>query len=289
MFQDLVVIIIGGDCREVELYRCWKESGPVVKMLGFEEAPEIPEADLAEKEDLERARVLIAPLSGIKENGSVLSRYSPEPLLIAPFLKATVKPVLLLVGSVSPSQKTVFKENIELVLTGEDQELALLNAIPTAEGAIQKAMELSEITLHDSSVLVTGLGRCGTVLARKLAALGCRVAVAVRRREAGALARTMSMDYLYMNEIARHAPKFDFVFNTVPAPVLDASTLKEFRPGTIIIDLASAPGGTDFLAARQRGLKAVLLPGLPGKVAPRSAGRILARVYERIIREKMSI
>ncbi|HOB86965.1 MAG TPA: dipicolinate synthase subunit DpsA, partial [Bacillota bacterium] len=76
MFQDLVVIIIGGDCREVELYRCWKESGPVVKMLGFEEAPEIPEADLAEKEDLERARVLIAPLSGIKENGSVLSRYS---------------------------------------------------------------------------------------------------------------------------------------------------------------------------------------------------------------------
>jgi len=38
MFQDLVVIIIGGDCREVELYRCWKESGPVVKMLGFEEA-----------------------------------------------------------------------------------------------------------------------------------------------------------------------------------------------------------------------------------------------------------
>lgn len=45
-----------------------------------------------------------------------------------------------------------------------------------------------------------------------------------------------------------------------------------------MIDLASAPGGVDLAASRELGKTAVLAPGLPGKVAPVTAGRLLAQV-----------
>jgi dipicolinate synthase subunit A len=64
---------------------------------------------------------------------------------------------------------------------------------------------------------------------------------------------------------------------------LDHSILKYANPDLLIIDLATQPGGTDFEAANALGIKAILAPGLPGKVAPLFAGRILADVIPRLI------
>ena len=69
--------------------------------------------------------------------------------------------MILLAGSVAAPLKEELVQKTRLVITGDDEELALLNAIPTAEGAIQKAMELSMVTLHGSNALIFGLGRCG--------------------------------------------------------------------------------------------------------------------------------
>ena len=46
-----------------------------------------------------------------------------------------------------------------------NEELTILNAIPTAEGAIQIAMEKSLKTVHGSKCLVLGFGRIGKILA----------------------------------------------------------------------------------------------------------------------------
>jgi dipicolinate synthase subunit A len=75
----------------------------------------------------------------------------------------------------------------------------------------------------------------------------------------------------------------DIIFNTVPHMVLDSSILKYATPDILIIDLATQPGGTDFEAANTFGLKAILAPGLPGKVAPFTAGKILADVIPRLL------
>ena len=40
------------------------------------------------------------------------------------------------------------------------------------------------------------------------------------------------------------------------------------------------------MSAAERGIRAELAPGLPGKVAPLTAGRILARVIPRIIEDE---
>ena len=43
------------------------------------------------------------------------------------------------------------------------EELAVLNAIPTAEGAVKIAMEELPVTLHGSNCLCTGFGRVGKI------------------------------------------------------------------------------------------------------------------------------
>ena len=276
------VILCGGDRREIALYRCWKSKGIAVKTAGFEQ---IPEMERAEVSDFREAAALIAPLPGIQADGSIRALFAKEGLLIDDCLEETRPGVILLAGAAAEPLRKKLAQRTTFLLTGDDEELALLNAIPTAEGAVQKAMELSPVTLHGSSTLIFGLGRCGRALARALRGLGARVTVVVRRSENAALAYSMGLTAIELEAAAAAAKEADFIFNTVPAPLLNAGFLKRVRAGAVILDLAAAPGGTDFTAAAGLGLKAVLLPGLPGLVAPQTSGLILERVYRRLLRE----
>jgi dipicolinate synthase subunit A len=62
------------------------------------------------------------------------------------------------------------------------------------------------------------------------------------------------------------------IFNTIPVTVLSRDVLEGVPREAFILDLASTPGGTDFDAAEELGIDAVLAPGLGGR-APKTAGR----------------
>lgn len=276
------MILCGGNRRELELYRCWKNEGLGIKTAGFEQ---VPGMEKASESDFREAAALIAPLSGISAGGYVRAPLGGGELDLCACLKKSPPGVILLTGSVNGSLQEELARRTVLVITMEDEELALLNAIPTAEGAIQKAMELSRVTLHGSNILLFGLGRCGRALAGALKGLGAGITAVVRRSESAALAYSMGLASCDLQSAAAAAPDADFIFNTVPAPLLTASFLQRVKRKAIILDLASSPGGTDFAAASRLGLKAELLPGLPGLVAPETAGQILNLVYRRLIAE----
>ena len=67
----------------------------------------------------------------------------------------------------------------------------------------------------------------------------------------------------------------------VTEPVLAA-----LRPGSLIVDLASRPGGTDFAAARRLGLTALHALSLPAACAPETAGEFVAQTVCEILRER---
>lgn len=283
---NLKIILCGGDRREIELYRCWEEKGIKIKAAGFEQASaEIGRIAEADEADFAGAEVLIAPLSGVRGDGTVTAAYSAKRLSLTRCLVRSGPDLILLAGDVAEPLKDELDQKYRLVITGKDEELALLNAIPTAEGALQKAMELSTVTLHGSNVLVVGPGRCGSVLAGMLQGLGAAVRVLIRRRESGARAFACGFIPYGIEDAAKAVAGVDFIFNTAPAPILTADLLQHVRKGAVILDLASAPGGTDFDAASSLGLTALLLPSLPGRAAPLTSGRILARVYPRLIAE----
>ena len=154
-----------------------------------------------------------------------------------------------------------------------DETVQVMNAAITAEGAVGEAIRASRRTLWDAETLVLGYGRIGRALARRLLGLGCRVTVYARREESRALAQTEGCRTLAEPGEGKN---FDFLFNTVPEPILDRAP-----EGALCLELAAKPGGF-------RDRRGVLpCPGLPGKTAPETAAEVLKASIDRILREDL--
>lgn len=166
------------------------------------------------------------------------------------------------------------------------EELARLNAIPTAEGCIGLILQNRRRTVWGSTVLVLGYGRCGQALAVRLAALGACVTVAARSPGQRALALSQGLEAAPMEAVDGLLGDMDITVNTVPAPVLGAQRLALLPKDALVIDLASLPGGTDFEAAKALGVRAIHALSLPARCAPVTAGQFVARAVLAMLKER---
>ena len=210
-----------------------------------------------------------------------------EAAKLAGLLRAAKPGALALGGRLSPEAKALAADaGVELVDYFAREELTILNAVPTAEGCIGLLLANRPRTLWGSPVLVTGYGPVGQALAPRLTALGARVTVAARRPAQRALAQAAGAQAAPLAALEALAPGFGAVVNTVPARVLGASVLEKLPPASLIVDLASRPGGTDFAAAAALGHTALHALSLPGKCAPETAGEFVARAVLGILAER---
>lgn len=190
-------------------------------------------------------------------------------------------------GKVSKQARSAaLAAGIELQDYLEREELALLNAIPTAEGCIELILQNRKKVLWHSPVLVLGYGRCAAALADRLAALNACVTVAARRPGPLALAMSRGLDVVSLDRMDPLLPQFEVVVNTIPAPVLERPQLSALSKGSLVIDLASLPGGTDFEAAEQLGITAIHALSLPARCAPVTAGEFVVRAVLAMLEEK---
>ena len=206
---------------------------------------------------------------------------------LAELLRAAKPGAVALGGRLSVQAKTIAQEaGVELVDYFARPELTVYNAIPTAEGCIGILLAERTRTLWGTSLLLLGFGPVGQALGARLAALGANVTVCARRAEQRALAESLGLRGAELARLAALAPAFDTVVNTIPAPVLTEPVLAALRPGSLIVDLASKPGGTDFAAAQRLGCKAIHALSLPAACAPDTAGEAVARTVLTILRER---
>lgn len=197
---------------------------------------------------------------------------------LAELLRAAKPGAVALGGRLSVQAKTIAqKAGVELVDYFARPELTVYNAIPTAEGCIGILLAERTRTLWGTNLLLLGFGPVGQALGARLAALGANVTVCARRAEQRALAESLGLRGAELARLAALAPAFDTVVNTIPAPVLTEPVLAALRPGSLIVDLASKPGGTDFAAAQRLGCKAIHALSLPAACAPDTAGEAVAR------------
>ena len=134
-------------------------------------------------------------------------------------------------------------------------------------------------------VLVIGFGRVGKALSQRLAGLGAKVSVAARKWADLAWAESCGYCGEQTEHLAGWLCGYDLVVNTVTAPVLGLTELSDLKPGCLVIDLASKPGGVDFDAAARLGVKVIWALSLPGKVAPVTAGQCIQTTIYNILRE----
>lgn len=290
--KEVAIAILGGDTREIILARRLADMGARVRVVGLpmddcrgiDVCPEISTG-------LAGVQAVILPVPGVNDRGEIYSAFSGPPLILSGELLSVLpagSPVL--VGVARKVLVEMVKEcGLRLVEVMKLDEAAILNSIPSAEGALQMAMDNSAITIHGSRSFVLGFGRTGMTLARKLRALEARVTVMARNPAQRARAVEMGLEAIDFTFFEAEVNGADFLFNTVPAMVLDRRVLVGLPPAALIIDLASPPGGTDFKEAERLGIKAILAPGLPGKVAPLTAGKVLAEVVHRILVEELAL
>jgi dipicolinate synthase subunit A len=290
MLTGVQVVLAGGDARQLEIIRILAERDASLTIAGFDNA-DLSFSGTVKAEwspdILADADVLLLPAVGTEDDGSIPAVFSQRELkLTDAHLEAMTGSGKIYAGMAKPYlRKLCEKHRKPLIELFERDDVAIYNSIPTAEGAIMMAIQNTDITIHGSTCMVLGLGRTGMTLARTLQGLGAIVKAGVRREEAYARAVVMGFEPFYLSDLAREAGNIDLLFNTIPTMIVTAQVIAQLPLRACIIDLASKPGGTDFRYAEKRGIKALLAPGLPGIVAPKTAGRILADCLTQLILE----
>lgn len=190
---------------------------------------------------------------------------------------------VLYAGAISKNMKqSMFEKNVVYFDLLEFENVAILNAIPTAEGAIATAMEITDFTLHGSHVLVLGYGKIGKILAKMLSGIGAKVFCEARNEKDIAKIDSMGYNSIELSVLDKYLSSMDVIFNTVPSLMLDYSRLKMLKKSCCIIDISSSPGGVDFEIAKKLGLNVVWALALPTKVAPVTAALYLKQTIDKL-------
>ncbi|MBP3951986.1 dipicolinic acid synthetase subunit A [Bacillus suaedae] len=288
MLTNKHIVIIGGDARQLEIIRKLSTLDARITMIGFDQLNDGFIGACKETIDAvewETVDAILLPVSGMSSDGKIDTIFSNETIELKPeFLTQTPSHCTVYSGISNKELDACTKESDRtLIKLMERDDVAIYNSIPTAEGAVMMAIQHTDITIHHAKVAVLGLGRIGMTVARTFSALGANVKVGANESPQLARITEMGLQPFHTDNLKEELRDVDLVINTIPALVLTAKVLTEMPLHALIIDLASKPGGTDFRYAEKRGMKALLAPGLPGIVAPKTAGQILADVLAELL------
>ena len=280
--------VIGGDLRSIHLANQIASDNNEVYIFGFNNASfekKVCEIDSLAKV-IEKADIVVGPLPCSNDDETINSPFSKDKIYINDIFKLMTKNQIFIAGRISEKINHIAKVyNVYTVDILEREEMSVLNAIPTAEGAIQIAMEEMPITLHGSNALVLGFGRIGKVLAKMLSGIGANVYVEARRFDDIAWIRSYGYNPVHISELDKIISKADIIFNTIPYVILNSDLLNLINKECLVIDLASKPGGVDFKRAGELGIKTIWALSLPGKVAPVTAAGFIKDTIYNIINE----
>ena len=276
--------IIGGDNRQLYLARSMQEDGYKVYISCLENAPKLSGLRQVGLHQLaENCGTVILPLPATRDG-----RYLNTPLsnleiwLDDSFARLFAGRQVFggMLGKLTAT--SALWQDIDCRDYYAREELVTGNAFLTAEGAVGLAIQEYEGGLGGSRCLVTGFGRIGKALCGMLKGMGARVFCAARKASDRTAVRAIGCEPLEYGETGQ---AFDLVFNTVPARVLDAGFWEKQQPDTLIIELASAPGGIDLEAAGGLGLRVIAAPSLPGRMSPKASGELIKETIYHMLRE----
>ena len=277
--------VVGGDMRQAKLAELLAEDGHTVHTWALEGAEEAVEP----AERLEEARLadcVILPLP-VTRRGEILHTPLSREEVTLPQLLDWLEPGQVLCGGMVDPQAAAAAQarGLRLLDYYAREECMVANAVPTAEGAVQVAMEELPFTLHSARVLILGFGRVGKLTAHRMGALGAKVTVCAQGYADLAWAAAYGHETMWLEKLGGELGGYDLIVNTIPAQVLDRRRLAWVHPGAFLLDLASAPGGVDQAAAKELGLRVLQAPGLPGRTAPVTAAAAIRDAVYHILWE----
>lgn len=254
------ICIIGGDLRQETVYNLLREDGFAVSKFGLSREDDYEVA-------LDNFDIIILPIPVTYDNVNINAPLAEMDIRLEYVINNISPDCVVLGGRMSPDfEKCLLDRRIKFFDYYKREELIIKNAIPTAEGALEIAMTEMPITIFGSRVLVVGYGRIGKMLASRFKALGAHVTVSARTHKDFAWIEENGCDFIHTWDIASCIDSYDIIINTVPSTVIDRVALDKMRSDSLIIDLASKPGGVDFTSAKDLGRNVIWALSLPGIV-----------------------
>lgn len=274
MDKNFTFAVIGGDRRSFYAAKRFREYGFETKLFGLKN--ETPFCPLEKIE----ADAFLLPVPFTRDGIHVFAPESAEEICISDVLASASEKSLIFAGGV----KNITDDRI--LDYGKRDEFAILNAVPTAEGALLLALQNGKRTVFGMRVAVIGYGKVAFATAKLFRAVGADVTVFARKSQARAEAHMMGYTAKPLTELSVCAESYELLINTVPARIFDREILSKISKDSRIMELASAPFGLDFDEAESLGIHAELASGLPGRFFPETAGYAVADTVMGFLREK---
>lgn len=276
-------IIVGGDGRQLYMADYLASLGYKITLYGLPEKNHKCAENI--RNAIKESDCIIFPLPVTKDNKYIFSLV-PIKETADEIFSMINENQLIFAGMLGKGFETKIKKKTDYIYDYfKLEEVTVMNTVPTVQGILKAMIDNIEYTIHSSKCAVFGYGRVARLTADTLSALGANVTVAARKSGDIATAKTKGCNGIYISEFWKHANKFDVIINTVPSLVINKKILESVRSECLIIDVASSPFGTDFACAYELGINAIQCSSLPGKVAPKTAGKIIADGILNIIKE----
>ena len=277
------VLVLGGDLRYLEIINDLS-SKYHVDVVGYKNTyinDSVRNINICSV-DIGKYDVIIFPINGVMDRNLINCRFNNVPIKLSEdLLVGSKEDVLIFSGIPTPNLDKMLKvSNRDCVYMMKDKEVIRKNAIPTVEGIIADVIVNTESTILDSSILVFGYGNIGKVLVKYLRLLGANVTVSIICEDDKKVLDSMGIDSIFSNNIhdlVKSIGNTDVIINTVPSCVIDESLIKYINRECYVLDVASHPHGIDREVLDEFFIKNKLYLGIPGKVAPKTSGKILSR------------
>lgn len=282
--------IIGGDLRIINLAKILAEEGHKIYTYGLEKAEELKKMQniiFCKKisQAAQKADIVIGPIP-FSSNGKAINSPFSERTIEVQELIHNINAKILIAGSVTQEVYEVANnEHVVIMDIMKREELAILNAISTAEGTIEIAISNTNRIIHGSHVLILGFGRIGKVLARKMEGLSAQITCAARKDEDLAWIKACGYKDTNINKLGENLSQYDIIINTVPHLILTSERLQHVKQECLLIDLASKPGGIDKKTVEDRNLRFIWALALPGKVAPVTTAEFIKDTLYNMLKE----
>lgn len=284
------VLFLGGDKRQVEIINHLKERGHNIDVIGYNQAvfsEDIIKLEL-EQVKIDEYNVVIFPVSGVKEDFSVVSDFNHDKIILKrDFLNGLNKKALVFTGIKTETLNEMLDVvQHDVIALMDDNDIKKQNSIPTVEGIIGDLIYNTDYTISGSNIFILGYGNVGRPLTEKLKALGADLTIGVIQYEEYKELTQNDINCIYTNNkflMENVMSGSDIVINTVPELIINKDYLEALNKDAYVLDISSHPHGVDFDSANDLKIKNKLLLGIPGKVAPKTAGLILVNKIDSIL------